>query len=430
MRPAKRPGGAVGTLEEVSAILVPVDCLKGNKVPQSTSRDRDDLWWMPLSNSVNPDVVDAFLAARVREHEHLDYRQAIDPKGDAPGAKNRLAETVAAMANTGGTGLILVGVSEEGQGDRPGRGWLLKPGDVREQGIEGKLRELDPYVPVEIGRSVRDEGEIVIIRVPDFELKPVFLRERGILIRRGQSNVPATPAEIGGWLGAAGGIQVGTPSFKYNFLDLTNQERPALSLGVTPGRSWPYSRWNDETDEALVGIVRALWGSVDLHVGDDVVRFGPDRSEEGRTFTMSSQAEIIRTSRPETLPDDLRCELERLGVEIAATWAFARAAIPVVRPGFPGPASFHVSIGGIRNGFGLTPTRTTVFMRDVDRAPISDRDNWRRQWTGLALGMTPADLAGLVLPEMLRAFGYRHVAPWLNYVQKSCQDIPDPTAPR
>ena len=76
-------------------------------MPQSPSRERDDLWWMPLSNSVDPNLVDTFLAARVREHEHLDYRQAIDPKGDAPGAKNCLAETVAAMANTGGTGLIL-----------------------------------------------------------------------------------------------------------------------------------------------------------------------------------------------------------------------------------------------------------------------------------------------------------------------------------
>jgi hypothetical protein len=399
-------------------------------MPQPTSRERDDLWWMPLSNSVDPDVVDAFLAARVREHEHLDYRQAIDPKGDTPGAKNRLAETVAAMANTGGTGLILVGVSEEGQEDRPGQGWLLKPGEAREQGIEGKLRELDPYVPVEIGRSARDQGEIVIIRVPDFEPKPVFLRERGILIRRGQSNVPATPAEIGGWLGSSGGTQVGTPSFKYNFLDLINKEQPALTLGVTPGRSWPYGRWNDETDDALLAIARALWGYNELHVGDDVVRFGADRTAEGRTFTMSSHAEIIRTSRPETLPNDLRCEIERLGVEIAATWAFARAAIPVVRPGFPGPASLHLSIGGIRNGFGLTPTRSSMWMRAVDRAPISDRDNWRRQWTGLALGMTPADLAGLILPEMLRAYGYRHVSPWLNYVQKSCQNIPDPTAPK
>ena len=83
-------------------------------------------------------MIDAFLAARVREHEHLDYRQAIDPKGDTPGAKNRLAETVAAMANTGGTG-HLVGVSEEGQEDRPGQGWLLRPGEAREQGIEGRL---------------------------------------------------------------------------------------------------------------------------------------------------------------------------------------------------------------------------------------------------------------------------------------------------
>ncbi|MFI5259055.1 MAG: hypothetical protein ACHQ01_05530, partial [Candidatus Limnocylindrales bacterium] len=66
----------------------------------------------------------------------------------------------------------------------------------------------------------------------------------------------------------------------------------------------------------------------------------------------------------------------------------------------------------------------------VDRAPISDRDNWRRQWTRLSLGMTPTDLVALILPEMLRAFGYRHVAPWLNYVQKTFQNIPDPTAPK
>jgi len=386
----------------------------------------DDIWTMRLSDEVAADVVDAFLDGRVREHEHLDYRARIDPDGDIRGARNRLVETVAAMANTGGTGLILVGVAEDGSGDRPEKRWLLKAGELREQAIEAKCRELEPYVPVEIGRATCDLGDVVIIRIPDFQDRPVFLRDHGILVRRGQSNVPASPTEIRSWLQDS---SLSAPQhltgFHYNFLDLTNKPSPALNLGVTPGRRWSQRRWNDETDNALAVAVREIYRSIgELRIGDGVVQFGTDHDEEeGQFLSVSSDAEIVRLSRPPQVSELGRCDLVSVGVEVARTWAFAQAVLPEVFPRFPGPATLHLSIGGVGQGFGFFPSRSTLFMADVIRAPLRQRDNWRKQWPELPLAVEPEEVAGSVVSEMLRAFGYRQVSPWLNLVRKACEGI-------
>ena len=44
------------------------------------------------------------------------------------------------------------------------------------------------------------------------------------------------PRKSEGGSGRSGGTQVGTPSFKYNFLDLISQEQPALDP-----RRYPWS---------------------------------------------------------------------------------------------------------------------------------------------------------------------------------------------
>lgn len=402
----------------------------------SGARADDDIWFMPLSDKVDPVVVETFLQGRVREHEHLDYRAKIDPGGDIPGARNRLAETVAAMANTGGVGVIFIGVSEDGSGDRPDKAWLLKPGDLREQTIEAKCHQLEPYVPVEIGRAVLNKGEVVIVRVPDFQERPVFLRDQGILVRRGQSNVPASPAEIQGWLARPAGVYSNhPPSDGYNFLDLVGKSSPALNLGVAPGRGWPYRRWGDETDDSLTRTARQLYPPLGaLHVGEGVIRFGEEPTgDQGSLFTVSSSGVVFRASRPSPIPYPLvaegPCNLIEVGVDLARMWAFARLALPVILPKFPGPATLSLSIGGVSHGFGLVPTQETArILHDVERSPLADRDNWRGQWSDLQLGSPPADVAVMILSEMLRAFGYRGTRPWLALVRQYCETLPEVTS--
>jgi hypothetical protein len=387
----------------------------------------DDLWTMPLNRPISADIIDAFLESRVREHEHLDYRARIDPAGDAPGARNRLVETVAAMANTGGTGLILVGVSEDGKTDRPEKGWLLTPGELRDQTIEAKCRELEPYVPLEIGRATTDEGEIVIVRVPDLQDRPVFLRDQGILIRRGQSNVPATPTEILSWIREAGPAtaQVANPGFGYYFMDMTDKSSPKLNLGISPGRRWLQSRWGDDTDEALRTAAKRLYPDAgDLRVGDGVVVLSrPSAEDEGRVFMIYEGGEIVRTSRPQETSLSGPFDIVAVGVEVGRIWAFAQQILPEILPHFPGPATLHLSIGGVGKGFGFSRSRSTLWVPDVDRAPIRDRDNWRRQWPEVALGTDAAEVATRTVSEMLRAFGYQRVSPWLTLVRKACEGM-------
>jgi hypothetical protein len=386
----------------------------------------DDLWTMPLTENVPASILDVFLEARVREHEHLEYRAKTDPGGDVRGARNRLVETVAAMANTGGTGLILVGVSEDGKTDRPEKGWLLQSGELRDQTVEAKCRELEPYVSLEIGRAACDQGEIVIIRVADLQDRPVFLRDQGVLVRRGQSNVPASPMEILNWLRES---DLAAPQhltgFQYNFMDLTGKSSPTLNLGVTPGRRWLQRRWNDDTDDALAAAAKALFpDAADLRIGDGVVMLSRARDEEdGRLFSISDGGEIVRTSRPPETSPLGPCDIVSVGLEAGRIWAFAQQVLPVIFPGFPGPATLHLSIGGITRGFGIYASRATLSLPEVDRAPIRDRDNWRRQWPELALGTDPAEVAARVVGEMLRAFGYRRVSPWLTLVRKACESV-------
>ncbi len=78
--------------------------------------DNDDLWTMPFGGEIPWQVVDDFLSLRVREHERLEYRERVDLNGP----RDRFIDAVAAMANNGGTGLILIG-------GRPRTG--LGPGD-------------------------------------------------------------------------------------------------------------------------------------------------------------------------------------------------------------------------------------------------------------------------------------------------------------
>jgi hypothetical protein len=385
----------------------------------------NDLWSMPLSDAMDPAVIDAFVEARIRESEHLEYRCRIDAGGSHP--RNRLAETEAVMANTGGVGLILVGVAEDSKGDRPDKAWQLEPGQLREQTIEALCRDLDPYVPVEIGRSVREAGEVVIIRVPDFRERPVFLRDRGILVRRGQANVPASPSEIRMWLTQPASARPPTsPSFLNNFLDLINKTSPVLVTGVAPGREWPHQRWSDETDDALATLCSQYFpGAGTLSVGESVIRFGrePD-GDNPRSFTVSSAGEIIRTSCPDPTAPNGPCNLMAVGIQVAATWAFARAALPVVLPRFPGPATLYLSIGGVPRGFDLALTRETMFLaHDFERSSIGQCDNWRKQWTDIPFGSAPADVADMALSEMLRAFGYRRIGKWRAYVRKALKSM-------
>lgn len=262
-----------------------------------------DLWTMPLSDAVSPEVIEDFISLRVREHQHLEYRKDLNPKG-----RNRFVETVAAMANAGGTSIILIGIEEDGRDDRPLSAWHLES-PLRPQSLEAQCRILQPYVPIDIGSSERVRGgAVTIVRIPDLPSRPVFVPERGVLVRSGQANGPASLDQLRAWFGPrapTSSVAVADQAFTGHFMSAGTSGR-SLNFGLTRGREWGRYSWDERTDDALESAARRGYGELPLtRIGQDLIQFDePGDGQKHENFVRcDSRGAVLRHRRPGRIPN-------------------------------------------------------------------------------------------------------------------------------
>lgn len=124
----------------------------------------------------------AFLDEGLRENEVLDYKETLNTS---------VIETVAAMANTDG-GIVLLGIAKNPTDPtRPGSpiGVTLREIDSLKDRCRSLLQP--PFVPEIIPVRVPDMSEeryVVVVRAsPERDPVPVVVRERGVLVRVGDS---------------------------------------------------------------------------------------------------------------------------------------------------------------------------------------------------------------------------------------------------
>ncbi len=364
-----------------------------------------DLWTAPFGREIPWQVVDDFLSLRLREHEHLEYREQVDPKGE----RDRFIDAVAAMANTGGTGLILIGVKEDSATDRPQAAWRLKAGDVRPQSLEQRCHALEPYVPVEIAWAIKPEaGQITLIRVPDFWDRPVFAPDRGILIRQGQSNVPASMDQLRWWFAPPVSNAV-FRGFDYGFagyFTLGTWSGPRINVGVTPSRPWNRARWDETTDELLEQTAARWYRDLgETTIGENLVQFSvPGQAIETSSFVrcFPTGAVLRHSDNSPTSPTDRVANVEALAEEVLRLWQFALTAVPIVLDDYRGPLTAWFAVSGFDDGL-FFPARP----RGLERSPLSPTGNWTKTWPDIPQASRGDEIAATLLNGLARAFGYR-----------------------
>lgn len=373
-----------------------------------------NLWTMPLSDPVPSDVIEEFLALRMREHQHLEYRKAVDPK-----SRDRFVETVAAMANAGGTGLILIGVEEDGLEDRPTSAWHLEA-PLRPQSLEARCRILQPYVPIEVASSLRPGGgAVTIARVPEFRARPVFVPGRGILVRSGQVNVPASIDQLRAWFGPrepASPVTIAEQAFSAYFMSASTTAR-SLSLGLTRGRDWDRFDWDERTDDALEAAARKWYRDLRVvSISQELINFAEtaDERSSDNFLRCDSRGAVLRhwqdarVSAPDSEarpPGELAVDAETLAGEVIRFWRFAREAVGTVASRYVGPYTLWCKVGGFPGGLSF-PQRP----RGLERNPLGSTDYWTKLQPELSGATSDAEVATLVLAPLARSFGYRRAA--------------------
>jgi hypothetical protein len=367
--------------------------------------DITDLWTTPFGAEIGWQPVEAFLELGLREHEHLEYREQVDPGG----RRDRFVETVAAMANTGGVGLIIIGVAEDAATDRPQRTWLLQPGTVRPQSLESRCRALQPYVPVEIAwASKPGAGSITLVRVPDFWDRPVWVPDRGVLVRQGQSNVPASLDQLRWWL-APPTEHATAQGFDYGFAGYFTSGMhagPRVNLGLTPSRPWPRTRWDDGSDEILEQAAARWYPDLgQTRIGDNLVQFSvPSDTPEAQSFLRCSPSGAVlrRTDPSQIALADGVADVQLLAGELLRLWRFGLSSVPAVLSEYRGPLTVRFALNGFTNGLWF-PARP----RGLPRQPLSEVDDWTKTWPDVPQATPARDVAAALLRGLARAFGYR-----------------------
>jgi hypothetical protein len=367
--------------------------------------DITDLWTTPFGAGIGWQAVEAFLELGLREHEHLEYREQVDPGG----RRDRFVETVAAMANTGGVGLIIIGVAEDAATDRPQRTWLLQPGTVRPQSLESRCRALQPYVPVEIAwASKPGAGSITLVRVPDFWDRPVWVPDRGVLVRQGQSNVPASLDELRWWL-AAPAEHATAQGFDYGFAGYFTSGMnagPRVNLGLTASRPWPRTRWDDGTDEILEQAAARWYPDLrQPRIGDKLVQFAvPSEMPEAQSFLRCfPSGAVLRRSDPlQIAKADRVADVQLLAGELLRLWGFGLSSVPAVLSDYRGPLTLWSAFSGFAEGLWFPSCP-----RGIQRQPLSEADYWTKTWPDVPQATPAEEVAATLLSALARAFGYR-----------------------
>lgn len=148
------------------------------------------LFLLPLDQITWSDV-QAFLSQHLEETSVLDYTEIRERSHERD--LDGLLEIIAAMANSDG-GIILAGVSkDQTASNRPGEPVGMHPKFV--DSLKNKCRSLmqPSFVPDIVSISMPDKKEVILlVRLsPEHHPRPVLLKDKGVLVRIGDSNLRA-----------------------------------------------------------------------------------------------------------------------------------------------------------------------------------------------------------------------------------------------
>lgn len=380
-----------------------------------------NLWRDPLPARLNWDDVDGFLQLKVREGPQLEYRSRLDSEprqGQARRAHGRLPDVVGAMANGSG-GLILIGVEADDH-DAPTRWPTVRPGQIKPQAIESQVRNfVEPFVPVEVGvaSSPNGTGDVVVVRVPEGASKPVFVADRGILIREGEASVPASVAAIRSWLSDERVLpnQL-VVDFGHYISSNVQSEPPVVNIGAYPSKRWYATAWNDASDEDITGIVKRAYPGLSLRtISDDLLDFRlPDEADAVTDWIwFKPTGSILRRRLIDVTADD-RVRVSDLAADIGRTWLIAQEAIPTLAPGYVGPIAIGLAIGTVKAGFSSRDLGDGS-LDAVEHRPRDRRVAWAK-WAEFDIGDDPDHVVISIIAGLLRGFGYSSVGSILRRV--------------
>jgi hypothetical protein len=380
------------------------------------------LWDADLSQAIAWADVESFLQRHERESTHLEYRESVDV------SRRRFVDTVAAMANAGG-GLILIGVREDTGSDRPAKWPTLKAGDVKPQALESSCHaHLDPYVPIEISssRESNGEGEVVIVRVPDAWPKPIFVADRGVLVRQGQANRLASLDEIAHWLQQAEPAGAAMSNEIWQAVgSLHGFQQPLWNIACGLHRPWSPTSWGDSTDAAIAAEVNQIFHDVGtIRIGETIVDFASesDDGQDAARVIVDPKGWVLRRCVPAVRPDGA-VVLALLAADVGRTWNLAQRVIPIYKPGFAGQVDLVAAFGGNHGRFIFPDVSPPPQPR-----PINPVESWRGGIDPVPLGLDAVEVTRRLLIRLLRAFGYSGIEAVVEEVARELDDAASMTS--
>lgn len=371
--------------------------------------DADSLFLAPLAGMVDWGLVDAFLEARLPEGARIEYREKFDPSKSSSAI--RFVDTVGSMANSGG-GLILLGVRANDQ-DIP-VDWPTLPHDaIRPGTLHAAIRgSLDPVVAVDIGVARGERGDVVVVRVPDAPLKPVFILDRGVLVRVGESNIPARRSQLADWFSAQSeAVSAVSMDLYRSAPSAMNTDVPVINVAVGPSEAWPDGSWGDATDAALGAIAVGLFPDVpERRVGADLLQFRDSPSASAERWVWFRPNGIAYRMCRLGRDMDGRASALQLAGQVARGWLLAQRAVPVLLPGYRGGLTIVASAGGITAAGLRSDYPMTSRLEDVP--PLVDRMlSWQGSRRAVPIDLEAPDVVQPLMEHMLRTFGYSPSAP-------------------
>lgn len=371
--------------------------------------DQFDLWTSSFARPIPYAAVDGFLRQHHPEGARIEYRAELSKRADG---RVRTAETVGAMANTGG-GLIFLGV-EEAAGV-PRRWPTLASGTLGRVQVEDQCRTLlRPYVDIEtvVVADPTTGNEIVVVRVPSqTPAGPVYVEGRGVLIRAGEATRPATVEQIRSLLIGQGAQSTSAlNSLSLAIRAVPNLEHPVFAMATAPLWSWPNARWTDETLDAVERLVSARFGDMQgSTAGDRLIDFQVEDARQDllRHVWVRPDGTLYRRFMWTSEASD-PIDILRVAGEVRRTWLAGQDAVRQVLVGYLGPIAYRVAIGSVKGGFVSHP-KLLRSLTGHKATPVRGREGWIQDGEG-AFDADPDEIVHRVVSALLLAFGYRHVS--------------------
>lgn len=232
----------------------------------------------PIASLSHEDVME-FLSLRLPEGTQLDYKE------DIPAQPSKLAQTLAAFANTLG-GVLLIGV-REGTDKHP---LVPSPGIPLRRGLVEQIQRvavdhLSPVLVPEVG-VVRipgsDERCFLIVRVPQSLQAPhAIANGREIYVRRGDSSQPEALAELR-WIEHLLERRAIPEQRRRSLLNRSLARFEAVHHYASQGHPpcWAYAYLCPSFPASALGTEQELYDALQQRLGEVLLTYGDRRTSE------------------------------------------------------------------------------------------------------------------------------------------------------